>query len=42
MMRWWFANATGALAVTRKGASESMPNRQEVETFIQQHQDEIF
>ncbi len=37
-----FANATGALAVTRKGASESMPARQEVETFIQQHQDEIF
>jgi len=29
-----FANAVGALAVTRKGAQPSMPERREVEGFL--------
>lgn len=30
-----FANAAGALAVTRKGAQESLPTRQEIHQFLQ-------
>jgi ribokinase len=30
-----FANAVGALSVTRKGAQTSMPERREVEVFLQ-------
>lgn len=32
-----FANAVGALTVTRYGAQQSMPNRQETEIFIREH-----
>jgi ribokinase len=34
-VRW--ANAAGALAVTRLGAQPSMPTRDEVEQFLKQH-----
>ena len=33
-----FASAAGALAVTRVGAQSSIPNRQEVNTFLNAHQ----
>ena len=32
-----FANAAGALAVTKLGAQPSLPTRQEVEQFLDQH-----
>jgi len=32
-----FASAAGALAVTRVGAQSSIPNRQEVNTFLNAH-----
>ncbi len=34
-----FANAAAALAVTRKGAAESMPTRSEVDTFLAKNQE---
>ncbi len=32
-----FASAAAALSVTKRGAAESMPNRDEVENFLQKH-----